>query len=406
MLTVLYWAAVTLGVILAVAAAYLFYKVGLQQLLIGLAQYDSGYIPIRIRPPEGQMFVVVEAVPEGPYAGIIESVPKFHFVSKEEGFAPDDEPQEEELGDNRTKPYSTVSTKKGGRILKLFGCDESVVWVGFNKALLFKETKYDKWEQLPNSTEWGLVSKTRRGNAIYFQYLMAAKVDAAETKGNFPVDVIVTFSARLMNPVKALFIAGSWESQTTAAVQGAVREYIARRDIDQLRQENDRNSCADLIDHILKLNENYKPDGEFEDASDRPERQGLLDLIGIEIVHATFVKFDLVTGDPEMARAAKAVEIAQREGDAAIQRAQREAEATLKKAEGEALATIERAKAELESKKLVAEGIRQEYEARNTAGEHAGTFAIAEAIREAKPQAIGGQVFSNINVKNKEDDKK
>ncbi len=333
--------------------------------LIFIGRFDNGLIPVRQRPPEGQFYVVVEGRPNGPFCSIIESIPHYHFESKVKGFAPGDVAKDEVLG------------------------SKAVSWVGWNKALLYKETKYDKWERLPNSEKWGLVAKTRKGNAIYFQYLMATKAENLETKGNWKVDIIVTFSVRLMNPVLALFIAGSWEAQVTAAIQGAVREYAITKSYDELLREKAVGGTDDLIKKILDLNTSWTPKA-------GSNATGLLALIGIEIVTASFVEVELTADSKKEKEAAAAEAIAEAEG-----------KGTIKKAEADGKAQLIRAENENKARTMIAQGIKAEYEARNSVGDNGPAYTRAEAAREvgnnmaaaikvAKPRAIGGKFMVSL----------
>lgn len=331
---------------------------GIPQLLYYIADFDSIWIPIKRLPPEGEMFIVVKGGPEGPFAQVLESVPEYDFNKITNVF------------DYTGSPTGTSQDRYLAR--------NGIGWTGFNRRLLMKDISYDKWEKLPNSPNMGLVPKKREGPSIYFQYLMATKVEGAETSDNFPVDVIIMFTVRLINPVKALFFAGGWSTQVTGAIQGDVREYIGTKDINQLRKEKIEKptgpSSSGMITRIKSID--------------------LMTNFGLEIVEATFVEYDLVTGGPkdqEMADAIRAKGIAKEEGDAKVIMAEREAEAQRLKAIGEKNAMQERAA-----------GIEAEYKARVSAGgEFAGEFARAEAIKETKLQVLGGDFVSSREIKSK-----
>ena len=202
---------------------------------------------------------------------------------------------------------------------------------------------------------------------------MATKIEAAETLDNFPVDAIVVFTVQIENPVQAFFFAGGWESQTNAAVQGVFREYVSRKSIEDLRKE-EAAGANNLIAKIKALNIKKGRTG------------GLRALYGIHIVDARFVKFDLVTGDAKMTEAIRAVGVAKEKANARREEAKGNKDAAITEAEGKR-----------ESLKIEAEGIAVEYAARASQPDGA-KFALAEAIKVAKPAAIGGDVLATINA--------
>lgn len=290
--------------------------------VVRLAHIDRGWSPFRLKPPEGEFFAVVRGGPDGPFDKFVESVRDF------------------ELDQNKFVPLPPGAPTKSETYFSALG----VVWVGFFRRLYKRELRYDKFERLPDSTEWGLVHKERAGPNIYFQYNMATMVKAAETVGNFPVDALVVFTLRIIEPVKALFFAGGWETQVNAAVQGVIREYIGTQSIDKLREEI-REETGGLVKKIKTLE--------------------LMEKYGIEIIDARFVEFDLIAGDAEMTRATRAVEMARLNAEAAR----------------------ETAGGKRDSRKIEAEGIREEYAARMSVPQGA-ELAMAEAIRETRPGTL------------------
>lgn len=359
------WAWILLSVGLGASAAIAvswFIGVG-PRLLITLANHEAWWSPLRPMPPEGQMFVILKGGPDGPFERILHSVKGFSIDPVTHEFRPGDQDAK-----NRT------------RLEKNYG----ITWVGFNRSLLVRETKYDKWERLPNSAEYGLVSKTRRSPAIYFQYLMAAKVENAETTGNYPVDAMISFTTQLFAPEKALFFAGGWETQATSAVQGAVREYVGTRNIDELRKEKAASGGDNLINKILGLD---------------------LSLHGIKIVAATFIDYDLEQADAEANRAARAAETARLESEARVIAARNDKLAAIARAEGEAEAERIRAQGERDADITKAEAIQKLWEAkRKGGGDQAGNFAIAEAIAgNPNITALGGSIMTMVSPKEKGD---
>lgn len=309
---------------------------GLGWAVVQLGKIDSWWSPLRGLPPPGEMFVLLRGDRNGPFDSVLESVLDFEYEPKEHIFVP-------APGKTRADTFLT---------------HHGVAWVGFFRYLLHREVKYDKWAQKPNSAEWGLVRKTWPGPNIYFQYAMAVEVKAAETVGNFPVDAVIVFTVQIVNPVRAFFFAGGWEVQVSAAVTGRFRKHVADMTIDQLRQEQKASGATSVVDEILGLSDD------------------LYDKYGVKIIDARFVQFDLVGGDTPMSKATQAKEIARLEK-----------EADLLRGEGER-----------DKRRAQAEGIQATVLAWG-AHEVGGTVAMAEAIKEAKPNVIGGGVIASVDGK-------
>ncbi len=316
-------------------------EVWIPQFIIYLAGLDVNWSPWKSMAPEGEMYMLARGAPDGPFESILESVPDHNYNHVTNVFShvkPDESKQEED----------TYLSRIG------------VAYVGFNLRLMTRETKYEKYELVPASNKWALVQKDRSGPSIYFQYNMGTKVEGAETVGNFKVSAIVVFTAQIWNPVKAMFFAGSWESQTNAAVQGVLREYIGKKTIDKLREEVDEGGHGALVEMIKALD---------------------LTHFGIKIIDARFVDFDLVGDNAETSRAVRALQIAELEGNAEVKSAGLKAEA----------------------KKLLAQGVEAELSVR-ARYDPKGVYSIAEAIKEAKPTAIsfdGGGVLATIGADKK-----
>ena len=349
-----------LGAVLVMIAVYGLLQFGLPWIIVKLGNIDAWWSPYRTLPPPGEMYIMVSGDPDGPFDKIIESVEGYRYDEEEQQFVTDPMPR-----------------KKG--YLENLG----VAKIGFWKYFLWREVRYDKWEKKPDpSTEYGLVSKTRGKKkegelpSIFFRYNMATEVKAAETKDNFPVDAILVFTTQIERPVKAFFFAGGWEVQVNAAVQGLFRQYVSDRTIEVLREEKSKGDNT-LVDQIKELSNGSELEG------------GLLELYGVKIIDARFVIFDLVKGEAEMAEALRAISVAERKAQARVKEAEGKREAMIVEADGEKEARIRKAV-----------GIREEVAAW---GSHpvGKTVVIGEAIKEAKPKAIGGDIFANINVEDK-----
>ncbi|OHA91957.1 MAG: hypothetical protein A3J09_00425 [Candidatus Zambryskibacteria bacterium RIFCSPLOWO2_02_FULL_51_21] len=327
-------------------------RFGIPWLIVTLSKLDVWWSPFRALPPAGEMYILVSGDPDGPFDQIIESVIGYRYDRDSQIFVPDPTKRPERTG-----------------ILGQLG----VAKVGFFKYFLWRELRYSKWEKKPDpSTDWSLVSKVRgdkkrpeNSPSIFFRYNMATKIEGAETIGNFPVDGIVVFTAELENPIKAFFYAGGWESQTTAAVQGAFREYVSRKDIQGLR-EDEASGANQLIAKLKGLSETSG------------ESKGLRESFGVKIIDARFVTFDLTSGDKKMTDATRALEIAKLT----------------------ALAQKEEGKGEGDKRKARAEGIREELAAWGSSPVGA-QIAMAEAIKVAQPNVIGGNIVTSVDAERK-----
>lgn len=337
---------ITMLIILGIVALGILgagFRVFVPRWLIWLADFDEWWSPVRVLPPEGEMYALADATPDGPFSKLLESVATHDYNEKNHIFTP--------LPPGGHKPPRTG-----------FWAENGIALVGFNKYLIMREVRYDKWEKLPGSAKWGLVSKVRPGPSIFFQYNMATSVEKVDTIGNFPVSAVVSFTVQIISPRDALFFAGGWEVQVNAAVQGLMREYIGTRKIEDLRLEKVSKKSG-IVDLMKDLN------GELNVE---------LRKFGVQIIAATFIDYDLEAGDAETNKAVKAKEQAILLGEAKIETAKREAQA----------------------KKELAGGIREEYKARIEAGgEHAGTFRMAEAIEKTGLTALGSNAMVGIDKK-------
>jgi len=340
------WLFAIVVVAVMVALVVLIVELLIPRAVIALGGVDSWWSPFRTLPPPGEMYILVRGSKTGPFYGLLESVLDHEYDAESHEFRVSLEGLERRTG-----------------YLESLG----VAWVGFFRYLLYREVKHDKWEQKPNSTEFGIISKVRPGPSIFFRYNMATEIRAAETIGNFPVNAVIVFTAQVVNPVKAFFFAGGWETQTAAAIQGLFRRYVSNKRIDALRQEQQEGGAGAFVATEIRALSRIGPDG--------TETNGLYNLFGIEIIDARFVLFDLVGGDEAMTKAVRAVEIATLEADA-----------DAKRGEGERRKRQERAV-----------GVKAEVEAwgANPVG---GQVAMAEAIKEAKPNVLGGGVIASVEA--------
>ncbi len=229
--------------------------------------------PIRIKPPEGQMMAVMKGNPEGPLDKIVASVSGWHFKYEEEGFVSKNEWDKWELvpdfvNDVRVFPIRNMSMPEAE-----FG----IITVGFLRGLHIPKIRYVKWELAEDGKKYEMKEKTRKKSPFfYFQYNMGVPALKVDIKGNFTVDAKVNLIVRVVNPYKALFLAGGWESVVETVTQATIRDQISSLDNEQVREIKEN---GDLAKAILALN--------IGDHS-------IIDKFGIEIIDVRFVEFNPV----------------------------------------------------------------------------------------------------------------
>lgn len=301
-------------------------ELGGKYLLVWLAQQDKWWSPLRLLPPPGTYIIMVQGSKDGAFDQIIASVPGWRCTAQTGWQFVEDPNAQVERG--------------------FWGL--GIVWVGLYKALYTRERRYSLWEQKKGSPDWDVVAKKRDEPYFFFQTVMAITAKGAETVGNFPVNVVLVATQRVINPVLAEFFAGKPEVQFTGAGESRAREYIGDRDIDQLRRDKDKPG-DDFIDYMLTVNDGPR---------------GIRESFGLEMINPYFVLMDLVSGDADYARATRIKEIKKREADAAEEDAR-------------GIRTLGNARAD---------AIKAVGAAYNASG--VPDFAIADAIREAKPSVV------------------
>lgn len=301
---------------------------------------DKPTNPFRVKPPEGEMMAVTKSTPDGELDFFVASIQGWHFAYQEVSEDPRDwdrkYPNREEWDKWELKPdvqngrevYPLSTTPKRGMLDAEFG----LAYVGFFRALRRPHMRYVKWELPKNSdsTEPTLVRKDRHDSPyFYFQYNMGVPVLKVESKGNFQSTIRINLIVRMINPYKALFLAGGWESLVDAAVHGAVRDHLSNLTIDQIRAEKEGGKKEEgvktsLIGEILALNfdaERYLQSTGDTRAGTSRKVGGLTSQFGIEILEARFMSFDVVSASSKVTEALEAQEVNRLRAMAAEERA-------------------------------------------------------------------------------------
>jgi hypothetical protein len=380
---------VLLGIVLIVLIP-ITVEILIPSLILRLSRWDSRFSPFILKPPSGEMYILVKGSPDGPYEEIVESVVDYDyeeyggplgphtFIKKDDKKKDDKKKDDKEIKAEKEEP-------KG--YLENLGVKRKSLWT----YRLYRKVQYDKWEKLPNSDEYGLVPKVRgirpenltadqsvgsEGNpSIFFRYQMGTKIHQAEIKGNIRVDAIMVFTVQLTNPVQAYFFAGGWESQVTAAIQTRFREFVQDKDFDTIRKDQAIEGGDELVKQIKNLGGVI-----WKEGAPKPEvdLNGLFARFGIEIVDVRFVSFDAVH-DEDVLEALQAKE----------------------KALHHARAKIVTAKGNKKAAEIEADGIVADRKARSSV-EGWQTIEIADALRKTQLTALGGDIFTAINPPSKE----
>ena len=225
-----------------------------------------------------------------------------------------------------------------------------VVWVGFFKKYYIRTRRYDTLEHAKAGTGQSIVPKERKDHLFFFQTEMVVTLEKIDTDGNVPVDATIPFTARIIDPVLAEFLAGKWEEQATNAVTSAARNHIELQTYNELRLEKDADiTSSALLKAILAVNSTL----------------GLTKAFGVEIIQPRLHHFDPSPGSEEAAAALQMEAIAKPEQAAAIVNA-------------------ETARIEAQGR---ADAIKKILEAQDSVP-HGPTYAIADAIRESRPSTL------------------
>lgn len=351
---------IVIGTLVVAVLTFFIVNIALPRLFITLATYDTWWSPVRILPPQGEFYILVDNTPDGPFSLLLESIEEKNYDSQNDKFSQDAE--------DETHALDFV---------------KGVAWVGLNKRYLVREMQYTKWEQLPGQTSgdefrWGLVPKLRgvyengKPPSYFWRYDLAIFIDAAEINDNVPINAIVDLTIEIESPRRAFFFEGGWISKLNAAVQASFRQYVGDKTLDMVREDKAA-GATELVATLKGLS-----------GASREEEASLRNVCGIKITDARFVKYATI-GSEEMQQAIEAVAIARRQ------------------AEAEAI----RGRGAKRRRREEAKGIRETVAAygSNPVG---GIVANAEAIASAKPSVIGGGVMSSVPIEGvkKEPEKK
>lgn len=318
----------TLMVIIAITIV-LILEFGWKYLLVSIARIDSLFSPLRIKPPSGQFYFIVKGSPDGPLDQIVHSIPGYKIEKM------GDETQEfVKLGAGEIEHLGALN-----QLLSPLG----LVWVGFYRRYYKRTRRYEALEKKKSGSGWDVVSKERTDELFFWRTEMVAVIDGAETRDNFPVNVVIPFTTQILNPVRAEFLSGKWEVQATNGVRSAGRDHVETKLYNDLLRERDSGPDV-LLDSIVKANTAYS----------------LIDTFGVEVIAPRVESFDLSSANSDYAAATRLLGVKKLEADAAEEDARKIT--TLANAEAAAIAA--RAKAYRDG--------------------DVGDLVIADAIRDSK----------------------
>ena len=163
-----------------------------------------------------------------------------------------------------------------------------IYWVGFYP--LFKIRVYEfKWKEWSlEEQEYRLTIRDEMTDFFFVRtFRYATFLQAAEAKGNVPVDVKFSLFVRIVAPEITFFRADDWFLQLDDYALRRARVYVGDREFDELRTETGPEHSHVFSEHIVELNEHTSG-----------SEPGVIERLGVEIVSAQIVEVE-VAGDEE-----------------------------------------------------------------------------------------------------------
>lgn len=340
-------------------------KVGLTWLITWFAERDIWWSPIRMKPGPGYIKMMTKGFNSGgPFAMVIPGhIPYWHYHEDRNFYDERDKVRFQEMFPNRPPTPTGWFEKKLDKV--------GAVWVGFLRRFYKRKRQWDTWDPKTNSV---ITKETKPGEEeiFYFATTMAFSFDKIPTKDFGSAEGQVVFNTLMINPEKAEFLAGKPEIQVMAAVRSRNRDFVTSKTTVELQQERDERKMGGLVKTILLANKTQEED------------LGLLPAYGMMVQGPRFEDYDFVEegGAKDVIEARRRLVIANIDVETAKTKAN-EAE--------------ERGKGKARERQAEVTSIRATVEAWGT-HRVGGTVAMAEAIKEAKPKAVGGNIIAGINT--------
>lgn len=243
-------------------------------------------------PKEGQIYAIMKG---GKFHKFLASVEGWHLEKREDGY--DHMTQNVGLEGDELTPWYT----------HLLG----IAFIGIPP--IYKVYEYPfSWVKMgkeKDSTSFKLVPRhEERVDSLFFQFPYGFEIEELETRDNVPVTVQVLATVQILVPYKTLFMTHDWLAQLTGYINDKVKLIIAQKGISDVQNIEE----AEFQEALFSLNIRV------EEAN-----MGLEPLIGVRIIDADFLGYDIVT-DEETKKAMQSVEIAQQRAKARIIEAEAE----------------------------------------------------------------------------------
>ena len=164
-----------------------------------------------------------------------------------------------------------------------------IYWVGFWPIFSIYEYEF-RWKEW-STTENVYELQIRDDLTSFFfvkTFRYASFLQAAEAKGNVPVDIKFSIFLRIISPQIALFRAEDWFMQLDDYALRRARIYTGERAFDELRTEAARENQTEFSGYIIGLNNQTS---KTED--------GTMTRLGVEIISAQIIEVDVAGSEEE-----------------------------------------------------------------------------------------------------------
>lgn len=268
-------------------------------------------------------------------------------------------------------------------------------WVGFWPVytILRYPLRWNQYVKRDDETQSQLKPRDEMTDVVIFSYPYGFSVPDIETAGNIPVKIEDLLEIEVVNPEKMLFRRalppGSWIQRVEASNKEAVTLFGSDRDLDELR-ELKTSRAPGATAAATPLARDFENDMKYmNERTTERENDGITDLYGVKVVDVRFLGFEPIGEDPR--RAAQAAEIARLKAQAAVE-----------EAKGKSKSRLIEAKAEQKAREMEGLGEAAAYSAKKNALGDGEAFVAAmnkEALENTQVQVLGGNVLSNVDVK-------
>lgn len=247
------------------------------------------------------------------------------------------------------------------QILQPLGISFVGLWP-FHKVYRY-EFKWTEWVKKDNSTENVPVSREDVTDHVRFRFPYLIKFSEMETKGKVPINGLILITTEVKNASLMLFNSGGeWLTNMSASVQSATRDWIGKRELEDITSAQNEGENSSFVESILDLNKDKGNAG--------------LKLLGFEIKLVNFLSYEVAGEDrTRLQKATTEQYVAEQEAAARKARAKGEAEAIKEIALAEAEATRTKGQARADAARKILDALASHPEG--------AQIEIAEKIAEA-----------------------